>query len=115
ARAGDLNGDGIPDMIVGDPSVTAMGPGSTYVMSAFYVFTGPVPMVLTSILTSVFPTFSFGDNAIVVDDVDLDGVADFVVFQSGFDPSFAAPGNGTFVSAYSGAALLGAGATLAVF
>jgi hypothetical protein len=78
SSAGDVNGDGVPDLIVGAPG-TATTPGHAYVIS------GRTLRVIR-VLSAHTPGDEFGDGVAHTADLNGDGVPDLIVGASGTNP-----------------------------
>ncbi len=90
ADAGDVNGDGVPDIISGAPG-TGMAPGNAY------VYSGATGRVLTR-LTGVSPGDGFGSAVSGAGDVNGDGYADLLVGAPGSGTPGSAPGRAYVIS-----------------
>ncbi|MCI0589951.1 MAG: integrin alpha [Planctomycetes bacterium] len=92
AGLGDVNGDGVPDVLVGAPEAS---PGGVNKAGYARVLSGADGLTLF-VRTGTTPLERFGRSVSGLGDVDADGVADFVVGSPG------APGGG-LVRVYSSA------------
>lgn len=97
---GDLNGDGIGDVLIGAPGNDAAGAQA----GRAYVYSGAAGSQRLCALNGVDANDSFGGSLDVVGDVNHDGTPDFVVAA---ETAAAGGGAGTgFAYVYSGAACL---------
>lgn len=84
APAGDVNGDGIPDVIVGAPHHTVVDDEAVFSVGRTFVFSGATDTVL---LTLDNPTVEenarAGTSVVSLGDVNQDGVADVLVGAPG--------------------------------
>jgi hypothetical protein len=86
-RAGDVDGDGFADLIVGAYLATPVGRLNGGTASVFHGGSGGVASVATRVLEAVAAADSFGVSVTSVGDVNGDGLADVCVGASGADPS----------------------------
>ncbi|MBL8696205.1 MAG: FG-GAP repeat protein [Planctomycetes bacterium] len=98
AGIGDLDGDGRPDLLVGDP-VTSR-PFSGNLIGTVFVYSGASGSLLGKVRGEQ-PDDFFGDSVCGTPDVDGDGVADFVVGAPGQDTPAAGAGCVTWFSGSS--------------
>jgi hypothetical protein len=106
ADAGDVNLDGVPDIVVGAPFDTAGGTSS----GSIFVYSGKTGDLIWS-RAGDFPGDLFGWSVDGVGDVTGDGISDLIVGAPGWD-------NNNAWSSYSGAAYVvsgGSGLTIASF
>ncbi len=71
ARAGDIDRDGVPDLLVGAPGVAYGGRA--------YLVSGADGALLTTLLPPVSTASEFGWSLCAMDDVNLDGIPEIVV------------------------------------
>ena len=95
---GDVNGDGVPDIILGAPAANI--PGSLQV-GKVYVYSGADGVLLYEKTGDDGAFGGFGRSVSGVGDVNGDGKADFIVGTSGADPSGKTDAGKAYV--YSGA------------
>ncbi|HET6201944.1 MAG TPA: FG-GAP-like repeat-containing protein [Planctomycetota bacterium] len=98
AGAGDVNGDGVPDLIVGAPEATQ---GPAYYVGYVKVVSGTNGAALFTIAGTA-PSQEFGRGVAGVGDSNSDGNADFVI---------GAPGTNVAGSPFAGQATVYSGAT----
>lgn len=102
AAADDVNGDGIADVLVSSNSADALGAGTTIEENnglARILSGADFSEVLVSVKGDVED--KLGKSAVVVEDLDSDGIADFAVGVPGI--TLGSAGNAGIVSLYSGA------------
>lgn len=98
ASAGDVNGDGRPDLLVGSPRWSA-GAGNPLSVGRAYVYSGLDGSVLRT-FQGTAATDRFGASVASAGDVNMDGTPDFVFGAPGADRSGADRGR---AEVYSGA------------
>lgn len=99
--AGDIGGNGVPDLVVGAPDA---GPGRAYVFPGGpALMTGPLLGAAQAnvVLDGETPGDGFG-TAVRAADYDADGTPDVAVGAPGYDLAVAAPGEGEGVGVASG-------------
>jgi hypothetical protein len=114
AGTGDMNGDGVADVIVGAPryfdALTGKTPGAITILSGatgapFFFLRGEIPL-------GTFNFSAFGSAVAGAGDLTGDGIADFVVGAPGWTQTVAGPGfgkvyiyssNGVLLRSYTGA------------
>lgn len=102
AAAGDINGDGTPDLVVGAPEAS---PGGLSFAGTVYVFSGATGAELLHVDGLVSGDI-FGSAVAGVGDVDGDLVPDLLVGATGADPSgFSGAGSAFLLSGATGAQL----------
>ncbi|HTE05886.1 MAG TPA: integrin alpha [Planctomycetota bacterium] len=101
AGAGDLNGDGFDDMIVGAPGADAAGTNSGLV----HVLSGATGTDLYTVAGAA-PSDGFGSAVASAGDVDGDGVGDLIVGAPAADPHGPSSGSARVLSGGTGATLL---------
>ncbi|MCI0589008.1 MAG: hypothetical protein L0323_19480 [Planctomycetes bacterium] len=103
ADAGDLDGDGIPDLAVGAPLAD---PAGLVDAGQARIFSGSNGLILRA-LNGGAPADRFGSSLAAIGDLDGDGVEDLLVGAPGADPGgLADAGRATLFSGSTGAALL---------
>jgi hypothetical protein len=100
AAAGDLNGDGAPDLLVGAPS---WGPGNQW-LGRVYALSGKGGAVLRTWEGTTVGN-GFGDMVASVGDIDLDGTPDIVIGSPGSSINGFKSGEATVYSGADGSPL----------
>ncbi|MCY3002650.1 MAG: FG-GAP-like repeat-containing protein [Planctomycetota bacterium] len=80
----DQNGDGFKDLLIGAPNFNG-GRGAVYCVSGAFLSNGTGTSILATIAPPTSPGDQFGFSLANVGDLNLDGHADFVVGEPGFD------------------------------
>jgi hypothetical protein len=83
ASAGDVDGDGIDDVLVGEPEAWEDGPGATYVF--FGPLIGTHPVSAADVIIEGSGDDQLGQDVADVGDIDGDGLSDILVGGQGDD------------------------------
>jgi FG-GAP repeat protein/VCBS repeat protein len=108
--AGDVNGDGIPDVIVGNPSWPSTFISPNWYLGGVWVYDGATGSLIRS--HPSFPTYhKVGSSVSAAGDVDGDGFADYAFTWMAQPMGGPVPDNVTIFSGATGAAIATANTT----